>query len=400
MSDPSAIAAVHPFRLSVPEASIAELHRRLDATRWPGQIDNADWTYGVELQYLKGLVNCWRHEFDWRAAEAQINQFPQFMTAIDGLDTHFLHCRSPHREAMPLLISHGWPGSIVEFLELIPRLTHPEKFGGDVRSAFHVVAPSLPGYGSSPPAQSRGMSPVAIAKRHIALMGRLGYANYVAQGGDWGSLVAHHTAALDAAHCIGLHLNLLVPTPPEDLPDPLALVTSAEREWLAVTQRHVALGTGYYEIQRTRSQTLSYALSDSPAGWCAWVTEKFHGWSDCERNGVRDPRHAVSWNAMLSNISYYWYTDSIATAIRLYQEHALSQALRTEKSTKVTVPTGVAVYPAEIFRCPRAWAERQYPIVQWYEAPRGGHFAAMEQPELFAADLARFAARLIPPTPG
>ena len=388
--------AIRPFRLTVDESAIVDLNRRLDATRWPGQIDNADWTYGVELDYLKRLVGHWRQQFDWRAAEARINAFPQFMTAIDSLDLHFLHCRSPHAHALPLLITHGWPGSIVEFLELIPRLTHPENFGHDARHAFHVVAPSLQGYGSSPAARSGGMSPLTIAKRHVALMARLGYTRYLAQGGDWGSLVAHHTASLDAAHCIGLHLNLLVPTPPADLPDPMALVAPNERAWLAGTQRHVDQGTGYFQIQRTRSQTLSYGLSDSPTGWCAWVTEKFQGWSDCERNGVRDPRNAVSWDTMLTNISYYWYTDSIASAIRLYQEHALGEARGTEKFVKVTVPTGVAVYPAEIFRCPRAWAERRYPIVHWYEAPRGGHFAAMEQPELFAADLCEFAATLTP----
>jgi microsomal epoxide hydrolase len=342
------------------------------------------------MDYLMELTRYWRDQFDWRAAESHINSFPQFLTNIDGLDLHFIHCRSAHVDATPLLITHGWPGSIVEFLELIPRLPDPERFGGTARDAFHVIAPSLQGYGGSPPAPGAGMSPLAIAKRHAALMARLGYERYLAQGGDWGSLVAHHTAVVDAQHCAGLHLNLLVPVPPKDVADPMTLVQEHERAWLAGVAHHADEGAGYYHIQRTRSQTLSYALTDSPVGWCAWVTEKFHGWCDCERDGKRDPRHAVSWDAMLTNISLYWYTNTIASSIRLYREQALAEHREGERPGKVGVPTGVAVYPAEIFRSPRAWAERRYPIVHWYEAPRGGHFAALEQPELFAEDLRRF----------
>lgn len=386
--------SVRPFRLGVSDEAIADLHSRLDRTRWPDEVNDSAWEYGVSADYLRQLTGYWRNGFDWRAAESRINALPQFLTAIDGLDLHFVHCRSRHPDARPLLITHGWPGSIVEFLELIPRLIDPERFGGTARDAFHVVAPSLQGYGSSPPSAARGMSPLAIARRHAALMSRLGYTRYLAQGGDWGSLIAHHTAVVDAQHCAGLHLNLLVPIPPKDVADPMALVREHEKAWLGAVDLHVKQGTGYYEIQRTRSQTLAYALTDSPAGWCAWVTEKFHGWSDCERDGKRDPRNAVSWDAMLTDISLYWYTDTIASSIRLYREQALAEARGAEKPGRVSIPTGIAVYPAEIFRCPRAWAERRYPIIHWYEAPRGGHFAAMEQPELFAEDLRRFNAAL------
>jgi pimeloyl-ACP methyl ester carboxylesterase len=385
---------VRPFRLAVSDEAIADVHARLDRTRWPDEVNDSAWGYGVRMDYLKQLTRYWRHEFDWRAAESRINALPQYLTAIDGLDLHFVHCRSKHPDARALLITHGWPGSIVEFLELIPRLTDPESFGGTAEDAFHVVAPSLQGYGGSPPSSAAGMSPLAIAKRHAALMSRLGYTRYLAQGGDWGSLIAHHTAVIDSQHCAGLHLNLLLPIPPKDVADPMALVQEHEKAWLGAVGRHVEQGTGYYQIQRTRSQTLSYALTDSAVGWCAWVTEKFHGWSDCERDGKRDPRNAVSWDAMLTDICLYWYTDTIASSIRLYREQALAEDRGAEKPGRVQVPTGIAVYPAEIFRCPRAWAERRYPIVHWYEAPRGGHFAAMEQPELFAADLRRFNAAL------
>ncbi|MGO8858211.1 MAG: epoxide hydrolase family protein [Steroidobacteraceae bacterium] len=387
-------AALRPFRFAVPDEAVTDLHARIDRTRWPDEVNDAQWGYGVRGDYLKSLVHHWRDRFDWRAAERRINALPQYVTGLGGTDIHFVHCRSPHEAATPLILTHGWPGSIVEFLDVIPWLVDPERFGGRAEDAFHVVAPSLQGYGGSPPAAAAGMSPLCIARRHVELMARLGYGRYVAQGGDWGSLVAHHTATLDPAHCAGLHLNLLTPQPPKDVADPMDLVQDHEKAWLAAVARHVELGAGYYQIHRTRPQTLAYALTDSPVGWCAWVTEKFHGWTDCERDGVRDPRNAVSWDAMLTNISLYWFTGTIASSIRLYREQALAEARRDEVPGSVTVPTGIAVYPAEIFRCPRAWAERRYPIVHWYEAPRGGHFAAMEQPQIFAEDLRAFRAAL------
>ena len=382
--------AIRPYRFDVPTSAIEDLHARIDRTRWPDEINDLDWGYGVQLGYLRELVEYWRHRFDWPRAQARLNSLPQFVTAFEGLDLHFVHARSPHQTATPLIITHGWPGSIIEFIELIPRLTHPEQFGGTPADAFHVIAPSLQGYGGSPPAQQSGMSPVIIARRHALLMQRLGYSSYLAQGGDWGSLVAHITAVSDVQHCRGLHLNLLVPVPPDADSDPMALVKEHEKKWLQTVAAHVQNGTGYYHIQRTRPQTLSYALTDSPVGWCAWVTEKFHSWTDCERLGIRDLRNAVSWDDLLSVISLYWHTGTIASSIRLYKEQALAEAGAGRKLDAVTVPTGIAVYPAEIFRCPRAWAERRYPIIHWYEAPRGGHFAALEQPDLFAADLRQF----------
>ena len=386
--------SIRPFRFAVSDAAIADLHARIDRTRWPDEVNDPHWGYGVSLRYLRELTHYWRNKFDWRAGEARINILPQFLTAIDGLDLHFVHARAAHPDATPLLITHGWPGSIVEFLELIPRLTDPERFGGSAEDAFHVVAPSLQGYGGSPPATVPNMSPRAIARRHALLMARLGYTSYMAQGGDWGSLVAYHTAVLDPRCCRGLHLNLVLPVPPKELAEPMTLVQEHEKSWLAAVARHNEQGTGYFHIQGTRCQTLSYALNDSAVGWCAWVTEKFHSWTDCERDGIRDPRNAVSWDDMLTNISLYWFTGTIGSSIRLYKENALADARGDERPGRVKVPTGVAVYPGEIFRCPRAWAEHRFPLVHWYEAPRGGHFAALEQPDLFAADLVQFHRRI------
>jgi pimeloyl-ACP methyl ester carboxylesterase len=384
-----------PFRFEVTDQAIAGLHRRIDDVRWPDEVNDEQSSYGLGLPYLRELVQYWRHTFDWRAAEARINALPQFLLELDGLDLHFIHARSPHPDARPLLITHGWPGSIVEFLELIPRLTQPELFGGSAGDAFHVVAPSLQGYGGSPPARAPGMSPRVIAQRHVRLMAALGYARYLVQGGDWGSVVTHCTAALDAEHCSGAHFNLLTPNPPADVADPMGLVQPHELAYLATARHYAEEGSGYYHQQRTRPQTLAYALNDSPVGWCAWVAEKFQAWSDCERDGRRDVRNAISWDAMLTNISLYWYTGTIASSLRLYREQTLADgATLSPKLGGVRVPVGVASYPGEIFRSPKAWAEARYPIVHWYEAPRGGHFAAMEQPQIFAEDLWSFSRRL------
>lgn len=387
--------SIRPFRFSIPDHAIGELHRRIDATRWPDEVNDDQSGYGLRLDTLRELVQYWRHQFDWRAAEGRLNACPQFLLALDGLDLHFIHARSPHAQATPLLITHGWPGSIVEFLELIPRLTTPERFGGKAEDAFHVVAPSLQGYCGSPPARAAGMSPRVIASRHARVMAALGYGRYIAQGGDWGSLVTHLTAEADPEHCLAAHFNLLTPTPPADLADPMALVQPHELSYLAAAKHYAEEGSGYYHQQRTRPQTLAYGLSDSPVGWCAWVAEKFEAWSDCEREGRRDIRHALSWDTLLTNISLFWFTSTIASSLRLYREQTLADGGSTApRLGRLQVPVGVACYPAEIFRSPRAWAERRYAIVHWHEAEHGGHFAAMEQPQLFAEDLWRFRQRL------
>ena len=353
------------------------------------------WGWGTSLPYLRALLDYWATAFDWRAAEARLFRYPNFLIDIDGLDLHFLHARSPHAGAMPLVITHGWPGSVFEFLELIPRLTEPEKFGGRAEDAFHVVAPSLPGYGFSAAASAPGMNQRAVARRHVKLMAALGYERYVAQGGDWGAIVSHHTADLDPDHCAGLHMNFVMPVPPAGAGDPMALVLPHEQRYLARAHAFRGDGNGYFQQQRTRPQTLAYGLVDSPAGWCAWVAEKFHAWTDCAGiDGGREIRNAVSWDAMLAHISLYWFTNTIASASRFYKEYGLAEQSGAGQPGRVTVPTGVAQYPFDLAGCPRAWAEALFPLMHWYEAPRGGHFAAMEQPDLFAADLWRFRAAL------
>ena len=383
---------IRPFQFDTARpAAIVDLHRRLDATRWPDEIVSGSRDYGLRGEYLRELLAYWRHEFDWPAAQARINGQPQYLLDIDGLPLHFIHARSAHADAMPLLITHGWPGSIVEFLELIPRLTAPERFGGRPQDAFHVIAPSLQGYGGSPPATAPGMSPSRIASRHVALMEALGYLRYAVQGGDWGSLVTTLTGLQAPERVIAAHLNLVVPVPPNDVTEPMSLVLPHEMKVFELARHYADEGAGYYHIQRTRPQTLAYALNDSPAGWCAWVAEKFEAWTDCEKDGVRDIRNAVSWDALLTNISLYWFTDTISSSIRLYRENNFALGGNTSPALgRLRVPVGLANYPGEFFLTPKAWAERQFQLIHWFQAERGGHFAAMEQPQAFAGDLWRF----------
>jgi len=380
------MSAVRPFRCAVPDAAIADLHARLDHTRWPDQPDGLGWSHGVDRNMLQELVRYWRHQFDWRGAEAGLNRFDQFMLEIDGLDIHFIHQRSSHARATPLLLCHGWPGSIVEFLDVIPRLTQPERFGGGPEDAFHVVCPSLPGYAFSPAPTARGFNIRDIAQRHAALMAALGYTAYIAQGGDWGAGITRQQAMVDPAHCRAIHLNLVNLGAPGDIEDPLSLVTPEEHERLDRMARHQREGTGYYAIQSTKPQTLAYALQDSPVGLCAWLTEKFHDWSD----GDGDLRRVIGWDRLLTNIALYWFSGCIASSVRLYRDNALAMATGVVRHAPIAIPVGVAVYPREIYHAPRAWVERALPLVHWFVAERGGHFAALEQPQIFAQDLWRF----------
>ncbi|AXQ27745.1 epoxide hydrolase [Solimonas sp. K1W22B-7] len=373
-----------PFRFEFPPAAVAELRQRLARTRWPDELEGEDSAAGLPLDQARALVEYWREGFDFAAAEARLNRYPQYRIDIDGLDLHYVHIRSPHAHARPLLMTHGWPGSVLEFFEAAPRLTEPERYGGDAADAFHLVLPSLQGYGGSPPARKPGMSPRQIGRRQARLMQELGYERYVLQGGDWGSVVSHYIAVDDARHVDGLHLNMVTFAPPRDLAAAMKQVRPQELAWLAAAEAHRRDGMGYYRQQSTRPQTLAYALTDSPAGWCAWIGEKYGGWSD----GA-----TVDRDTLLTQVSLYWFTDSIASGIRLYREFAQSLQ-RKEPPGKVTVPTGFACYPNEIVRMPRAWCEAAYPLIHWSEPPRGGHFAALEQPRLFAEDLWAYARKL------
>lgn len=375
--------AVEPFVVDVDDAVIDDLRARLARTRFPDHLTGSGWEYGTPVPYLRDLVAWWRDDYDWRAAEAHLNSFDQYRTRIDGLAIHFLHVRSPHAEATPLLIVHGWPGSVVEFLDVIPRLTHPEDHGGTAGDAFHVVAPSLPGYGFSERPRTSGWDVTRTAHAFAALMDRLGYRRYLAQGGDWGAQITTRLAALDHEHCIGLHVNMALANPPAD-PGPL---TEEEAADLAVMQRFQAGETAYAALQMTRPQTLAPALHDSPAGLASWIIEKFRAWSDCGG----DPETVFTRDRLLTNVTCYWVTETYASSARLYWESAHSGALRRPLDY-VPVPTGVARYPKEeVLRFPRSWVEQTYNVVHWAVLPRGGHFAAMEQPALFVDDLRTFA---------
>ena len=373
--------AIEKFQIDIDDALLEDLRRRLAQTRLPDQIEGSGWEYGIPGDYLRELVDYWRDEYDWRAQEARLNELSHFRTRIDGQSIHFIHARSAQPDALPLLITHGWPGSVVEFLDVVPRLTQPEAYGGNAADAFHVIAPSLPGYGFSEPTRTRGWDVPRIARAFVELMSRLGYARYGAQGGDWGAQVTTRIGALDPQHCAGIHLNMPIGVRPEE-PCPLSEQDKAD---LAAMARFQSEESGYAIEQGTRPQTLGVALNDSPAGLLAWIVEKFRAWSDCDGH----PENSYTRDRLITNVMLYWLTQTAASSARLYWE-SRHGGMWEEKPTFVGVPTGVARYPKEVVRFPRTWVERQYRVTHWADMPRGGHFAAMEEPELFVEDLRTF----------
>jgi len=372
--------SIDPFHIDVGNSLLDDLRDRLARTRFPDQIDGTGWDYGMPVDYLRELVEYWRDSYDWRAQEARLNSFSQFVTEVDGQSIHFLHVRSAHGDALPLLLTHGWPGSVVEFLDVIPRLTDPEAFGGSSADAFHVVTPSLPGYGFSEPPRTAGWDEHRIANAFSTLMSRLGYTRYVAQGGDWGAQVTTRIGGLDPEHCAAIHLNMALGVPPGGT-EPL---TEEEQADLSATRRFIREESGYANEQGTKPQTLGVALNDSPAGLLAWIVEKLRTWSDCDGH----PENCFTRDQMLTNVMLYWATQTSASSARLYWESRHGGG--TQPLPFVTAPTGVARYPKEILRWPRPWVARQYNVVHWAVMERGGHFAAMEQPELFVDDLRTF----------
>ena len=373
---------IEQFRIRVDDSTLEDLRLRLALTRFPDQIEGTSWEYGTPISYVRELVEYWRDEYDWREHEARLNQLDHFRARVDGQSIHFVHARSPHPDALPLLLIHGWPGSIVEFLDVIPRLTHPEEHGGRAEDAFHVIAPSLPGYGFSEPPRTPGWDVRRIAHAFIELMDRLGYRRYGTQGGDWGAQIATRIAALDAGHCAALHLNMPIAGPPAE-PVPL---TEEEQDGLAAMARFQREEAAYAQVQGTKPQTLGMALNDSPAGLLSWIVEKFRTWSDCDGQ----PENVFTRDQLITNVMVYWVTQTITSSARLYWETMHSGVLQ-EAPQFVSVPTGVARYPQEeILRFPRAWVEQRYNVTHWAVMPRGGHFAAMEQPELFVDDLRTF----------
>ncbi|HEY2174962.1 MAG TPA: epoxide hydrolase [Mycobacteriales bacterium] len=375
-----------PFRVEVSDADLADLRERLGRTRWPDAETVDDWSQGVPLGYLRELCRYWAEGHDWRATEARLNAFPQFRTEIDGLGIHFLHVRSPHPDALPLVVTHGWPGSVVEFLKVIGPLTDPTAHGGAAGDAFHVVCPSLPGYGFSDKPARPGWNVQRTAGAWMQLMARLGYQRYGAQGGDWGTSITTSIGQQDTDHVVGIHLN-----PPIAAPDPATFddLTETERSALAALEQAQEWGSGYAEEHTTKPQTVGYGLVDSPAALCAWIVEKFWGWTD--NDGHLDD--VLTRDEVLDDVALYWFTATGASSARMYWEsfRQVSEWFTRSTDDIVTVPTGCSIFPKENPRPSRRWAARRYTdIRQWHELDKGGHFAAFEQPAVFVDELRSF----------
>jgi pimeloyl-ACP methyl ester carboxylesterase len=375
-------AEIRPFRLAIPQAALDDLHDRLARTRWPAPLPGTDWSRGVPLDYLRELAEYWRTGYDWREHEAQLNEFPQFTTTIDGANVHFLHVRSAEPDALPLIMTHGWPGSVVEFLDVIEPLTNPRAHSGDAADAFHLVIPSVPGFGLSGPIEDSGWTERRVASAFAELMRRLGYDRYGAQGGDVGAVVSPELGRVDPEHVVGIHVNAasvgFMPFPPLS-EDELADLSDLERARFERITEFLDEEFGYAQIQSTRPQTLAYGLNDSPVGQLAWIVDKFQSWT---HGSV--PEDAVDRDHMLTNVMLYWLTGTAGSSANLYYEgkHAGQWPERS------AVPTGVAVFAEDI--AIRRYAEQSNTIVHWSDFDRGGHHAAMEAPDLLIADVRHF----------
>jgi microsomal epoxide hydrolase len=390
------ISLARPFRASFDANAIADLRDRISRTRWTDQIPGTTWEYGTDRTYLKELCDYWRDGFDFQAAEDRINAFPHFLTEIDGQKLHFYHIRSPEPSAIPLLLLHGWPGCIAEFFDMFGPLTDPVRYGGQAEDAFHVIAPSLPGFAFSGPTAETGFGPERMGKVFGRLMEGLGYPVYGIQGGDWGAVIATLMGSLVPDKLIGIHLNLmmgsLMATPPD--PDDLMRgLTPREQQDVLDSIQFRTTENGYQIIQSTKPQTVGYGLNDSPAGLAGWIIEKYRGWSDCEGN----IENSYSKDQLLTILSIYWFTETINSSMRIYHEFTgFGRAVRLNGASGtpapiVPVPVAHARYPKEVVKPPRSWAERQYPnIVRWTEMEKGGHFAALEVPESLIPDIRAF----------
>ncbi len=371
---------IRPFTLRIDQQVLDDLAQRLAMTRWPDPETPKDWSQGLPLDYAKQLAAYWQHEYDWREREAYFNQFPQFITELEGLDIHFIHLKSPEAHARPLLMTHGWPGSVVEFHKVLAPLVDPVAHGGRAEDAFHVVCPSLPGYGFSAKPVGTGWGVEKIAQAWNALMQRLGYDRYFAQGGDWGSAVTTAIGLQNLGQCAGIHVNM-----PNARATKEALASPTERDKVALAgaKYYQQWGAGYSSQQSTRPQTLGYGLVDSPMGQATWIIEKFYEWTDCSGH----PENALSRQELLDNVMFYWLPGTGASSARLYWE-SFGTAFSGVADQQVKIPTGCSIFPKEIVATPRSWAEQRYPnIVYWNELDKGGHFAAFEQPQLFINEL-------------
>ncbi len=385
---------IQPFTINIPQSALDDLHDRLARTRWPNEVPGVGWSRGVALGYLKELVAYWQTEYDWRKHEARLNQYPQFTTEIDGQTIHFLNVRSPEPDALPLILTHGWPGSIVEFLQVIGPLSDPRRHGGDPADAFHLVIPSIPGFGFSGPTNEPGWTTARVAQAWAELMRRLGYERYGAQGGDTGAFVAPELGHVDPAHLVGIHLNAatygFIPFGVVS-EEELRTMTDTEKARIDRLNRYMAEGTGYFQIQATRPQTLGYSLNDSPVGQLAWIVDMFKEWS-MPLDAL--PEAAIDRDDMLTNVMIYWLTGTGASSAHIYYEDMHAGVWHDAPSG---VPTGVAVFANDV--AIHRYAESANNIVHWSDFDRGGHFAAMEVPDLLVADVQSFFRALRKPTP-
>jgi len=373
------MSEINPYMIQISNDDLEDLKRRLLSTRWPEKETVGDWSQGIPLSYIKEISDYWLNEYDWRSREEYYNSFPQFITNIEGLDIHFIHIKSPHEEAKPLIISHGWPGSIVEFHKVIKPLIDPVSFGGKAKDAFHLVCPTLPGYGFSGKPSQTGTGVERIAELWDILMNKIGYSKYFAQGGDWGSAVTIAIGKQNKGSCQGIHVNMPFAPPTKE-----ALENPSERDKIAFEGLgyYQEWGSGYSKQQSTRPQTLGYGLVDSPIGQASWIIEKFYEWTDC--NG--HPENILNKEELIDNVMFYWLTKSAASSARLYWESFGSFGGNPEE--KLELPIGCSIFPKEISRTPRSWAEQIYSnIVYWNELKKGGHFAAFEQPEIFINEI-------------
>ncbi len=371
------MADIRSLAITVEESAIADLRERLSRTRWPDAETPDDWSQGIPLAYVQEVAEYWRNTYDMNRLADRLNDYPHFTTTLDGVDVHFLHARSSNANAKPLILTHGWPGSVVEFLKVIGPLTEPQDHGGNAADAFHVVCPSLVGYGWSGKPTSPGWGVEKMGLEWGRLMARLGYENYLAQGGDWGAIVTTHVALQDPEHCKGIHLNMVVAPPPSDMMEDLS---ELEQSALAGMQHYQQWDSGYSKQQSTRPQTVGYGLVDSPVGQMAWILEKFWAWTDCDGH----PENVLTRDEMLDNVMVYWLNAAGASSARLYWESFGSSGA----GDVVATPMGGSIFPKEIFRTSRRWAERRFSsIVYWNELNKGGHFAAFEQPQQFVSEV-------------
>ena len=377
--------AIEKFTINIPDEVIADLRRRLLATRWPDEIENAGWEYGSSLAYMRTLVDYWRNGYNWRLQEAALNTLPQYRIALDGLHIHFAQVRGKGPAPVPIIITHGWPGSFIEMVKILPLLTDPAAHGGNPKDAFDVVVPSLPGYGFSDTPHDRGMYPNKIAALWAQLMNELGYDRFGAQGGDWGSAISIALGLDYPQRVLGIHLNYIagrfllggtLNQPQED---------EITKTYLAELRGWWDSEGGYSHVQATKPQTLSYGLNDSPVGLAAWIVEKFRTWSD----SAGDLERVFTRDELLTNVMIYWVTETMPSSTRLYYE-TRERPLRLSSTNRVGPPVAVALFPKEIAMPPRPLAERGLNIARWTVMPKGGHFAAMEQPELLAQDIREF----------